>query len=116
MQTHSPWHSPSGLSPFCRSSSRLMWNESVYSPVSVDTLRSFTFFLAGLLGVHTALESPSTTAAPSLTRVRVQLNFVFPDFTEVLTVSDMARTLCRAERKMQREAVEHKPILSLLPM
>ena len=64
--------------------------------------------------MHTALESPSTTAAPSLTRVRVQLNFVFPDFTEVLTVSDMARTLCRAERKMQREAVEHKPILSQL--
>ena len=70
--------------------------------------------LAGLLGVHTALESPSTIAAPSLTRVRVQLNLVFPDLTEVLTVSDMARTLCRAERKMQREAVEHKPILSQL--
>ena len=80
-----------------------MLKESLYVAVSVETSKFDTFFLVGLLGVQTTLESPFRTAAPSLAKVNVQLNLFFPDLTDALTTSLSAETQDNANRIKQKE-------------
>jgi hypothetical protein len=75
----------------------LILKDSLYVAVSVETSKFETFFLVGLLGVQTTLESPFRTAAPSLAKVNVQLNLFFPDFTDAFTTSLSAETQDRAK-------------------
>ena len=80
-----------------------MLKESLYVAVSVETSKLDIFFLVGLLGVQTTLESPFRTAAPSLAKVNVQLNLFFPDLTDALTTSLSAETQDNANRIQQKE-------------